>query len=207
MNLDIINQINQSVAEETKEVKAEEIKEKERVLEKNVQTSQKIEQERAVLTSDSKSESGFGLNKAKEVQDIFKKSSGSSLDSLFDTVAKEEKKTTTTTSSGYGYNYSTSTAKKEETQQDKAREFANGFTKKAAERAKKEWLQEEEHERNSWNIFELQEKAEEERKQTRTLTQEDKRKLQSKDILKKSILKGLVSTGKGIIESLYTTTK
>lgn len=209
MNLDIINQINESVAQESKDIKAEELKDKEKVLEKNTQTSQKIEQERAILTAEMSNKGSYGLNKSGgENESFFNKSSGSgsSLDDLFGSTSSTEKKTTS--SSGYGYNYGyNQTTKKEETKQEKAREFANSFAKRAAKKAYKEWQTEEEQEKNSWNIFELKEQAEEERKQSRALTKEDKKKLRGSDIFKKSLLKGLASAGKGIIEHLYSIEK
>lgn len=204
MNLDIINQINQSVHEDTKEVKAEELKDKESVLEKNHQTTEKIEQERAILSSTSSSGEAFGLNKPKEKQESFFKKSGSSLDSLFETVSNKEpeKKTTGYT---YGYYNQNQSQKKEETKQDKIKEFSTNFTKRAAQRAYKEWQSEAEKEENSWSIFELQEKAEDKRRSTRRLSKDDKRKLRNKDIFIKSVLMGIISAGKEIIAQIYAT--
>ncbi|MDF2841775.1 MAG: hypothetical protein K0R00_201 [Herbinix sp.] len=201
MNLDIINEINQAVAEETKEVKSEELQGKEKILEKNAQTVHKIEQEKITLSSNPTDKGKYGLNQSKPKEEsIFKKSSGGSLDDFFKDKETDKKSSSGYSSYGYsGYNQ----PKKEETKQEKAREFAGAFSKRAMEHAHKEWQHEEEVQKNSWNIFELQEKVEEERRKTRSLTKEAIKKLQNKDMLKKSFLKGLASAGKGIIEYLY----
>jgi hypothetical protein len=201
LNLDIIDQINQSVTEEVKEVRAEKLQDEDKLLEKNSSTAQKIDQERAVLSADSCKKDAFGLNKPKDEkkESFFNKPSSGNLDDFFKDRETEKK-----SSSSYSYNYSYSNqARREETEKDKAKEFSKAFAERAVKRAYKEWTKEEEAEKNSWNIFELQEKAEEERRRTRSLNKEDKKKLKRKDLLKKSMLHGIASVAKSFAEYLY----
>lgn len=209
MTLDIINQINQAASESVKEPVVEKLKDEDRVLEKNAQTEQKIEQQRAVISSEQSSSSGFGLNDSKKSgtsKVLFDKKTEDSLDSFFD--AKEKKEEEKKSTSSYGYSsYYTNQKKEETSKQDKMREYTNNIAKRAVKSAFTEWKSEEVRKENSWSIFDLQEKAETERRKKVSMTFEETKRQRQKDIIKKSMLKGMMIAGRGIIGSLYENLK
>lgn len=218
MDIDIINQINESVNSEHKEVKAEELSNKDDILKKNEQTAKKIEEAKAILTAEMSTSKSSGLiSKSKqsgsEKQSIFNKKEESKLDDFFGKSYNTSSYNKSSYNfSGYShgsinnsdrYYYGQSSQKEEEIREERKRKFTDDFVKNSAKKACKEIEQDRYMEENSWNIFELQLESEEKRAKSRVVTIADKKKARKKDAFKKSLLMGAVEIGKSLVSAIY----
>jgi hypothetical protein len=200
VDLSILEQINEEIEKDNSldnMSQAEQLK-NQNILSSNNETMAKIERERTYVTAEAKSNDNNPYLKKQDTEDKKKRAESYSY--------QEDKKTDTKSSYNYGYGYSygnqsTSEKDREEKLNLKAKEYSANVLKKLSEKAAKE-IREEKVGGNDWDIFELQRKAQERRKEQKAI-KENKGKHDKVDKLKISFLRGSMYACKVALEVLY----
>ena len=207
INDDLINELN-SLGDELENMSLiQEDLIKKNFLEENKVVSEKIEKERLLLTSESEQKSSFMLkdkDQTKSYRDSFfeneeKKKQSEKPSSQY--RGYESNNTNNTYRSGSGY-----VTQRQETIQDKARIYSNRNLKTTIKEVFIENKLQKEIDDNSWDMFELQERIIDNRKNLNNPEYLKKQKKQYvRDSMKKTVLQSIVSLGKSFEESIYIT--